>query len=221
MARTPLHGRAGTAAAEGVVIDRHDSDFESAGEARGTGDVARPDRRPEPVAGLVGAAHRLRRTAHAYDGEDGAEGLVGHDFHPLAASVEQGGREKEALAGRRAAAHDHGALGPRVGDVGDHRLELPAVRERADVGEAIGADAQLDPGAAHGGDEGVGDALVDVGDLDGAARLADVRQRPVGNPRDRTLEVTVGEDDGGVALPAHLDARGDAPLRASHPHGAP
>jgi hypothetical protein len=84
-----------------------------------------------------------------------------------------------------------------------HHLELARVGQRRDVGEgAVGrADAQLRPHLAQPLHQGVGDAALDVDDLDRPARLAGVAQRPVGDAGHGALEVAVGQDDGRVLAP--------------------
>src|SRR6185312_838883 len=80
-----------------------------------------------------------------------------------------------------------------------------------------GAYAEAVPGAAEAVDERVGDALVDVGDLDGAAGLAGVGEGPLGDAGGGAGEVAVGEDDGHV-LAAHLHAGDDPELGAAGAH---
>ena len=91
-----------------------------------------------------------------------------------------------------------------------HELELPEVPERPD-----GLAGEAGPRATHAVDELRRDGLLDVRDLDGAAGLSDVAERPARDPGDRARHVAVGEDDGRV-LPAHLDARGDPALGAPY-----
>ena len=76
------------------------------------------DRGGEPVAGVVGEAHRLLGVAHLHHPDDGAEGLVAHHLHRVV-DVDQHGR-LEVVAG----AVDLLAAGQRPGAVGEGVVDL-------------------------------------------------------------------------------------------------
>ena len=62
--------------------------------------------------------------------------------------------------------------------------------------------------------------IIDVRDLDRAARLARVAEGPVRDGGDRARKVAIAKNDGRI-FSAHLDARRDAPFGALQCHLAP
>src|SRR5206468_4910968 len=178
-----------------------------AGEPLRPAVVARPERRPEAVRGVVAERDGLRFVPGPDHGRDRAEGLLVERRHPPADGDEHGRRIERARRLRHPSAeHDLGAT--------PHRLLHLAVEVIAQVVACLRTDLRLGaeriphPPRSHVGheqvEEGLGHRVDDDEALGGDAALAVVDEARLGGGARGSPDVGVPEDDERVA-PAELE----------------
>lgn len=151
---------------------------------------------PQPIFSIVGQRHGLIGIADGLDTQYWAESFNGHDVHIVGAIIKNSGGDKIAVHGL-VAEDDFGALGDRVGDLGDDMIFLFSHHHRADFCIFIVAVAD---GEGFGfvdefGYEFFFDGILDIDSFGGDADLAAVSQGVVGAELGGFVQVGTFEDD--------------------------
>src|SRR5664279_4968657 len=162
------------------------------------GDIARPDRRREPVDRVVRHRDGLLDRVERHHGADRAEDLLAGDGRGVVDVSEDGWFDEEPGPVNAPAARDEpGSLGLALLDVGQDPLLVRHVHQRAHRGGLIQWVAEnLRPGGlAERLDDRVVERAADQDPRTSGAHFSLVEEEPHRDALDRRLCICVGEDD--------------------------
>src|SRR6266542_2633117 len=198
-----LHAAEGGPEVERGTVDLYLASAEQARDPLRPAGVTRPDTGREPVAGVVGDAHRMGFAVVGDDSQDRAEDLLARDRHGVVDAGEDG-RLHVVPAGQpvrwcRAAGHERGALGDAELDVAAYPVALGSRNQRAKSGAAL--IRVSDHGGLGGRAGDLGGAVMPVAGYEHAgmrgAALPAVTEAVPDHLRDNRRQVGVIQDDGG------------------------